>query len=170
MRKRLAIGALGGALACGVAFVSPLHAATETDPATVNITVSAMAKLTLTPGTIQFTPDNPNIEPDTPAAQNPVSVRVAARTTTPTAAVTLTVLASDDLRSGSDVIAIGQVRWTASGTGLVNGTMSKSSPVTVGQWSGPGLRTGSLNYFLANSWNYATGSYATTATYTLSAP
>jgi hypothetical protein len=74
------------------------------------------------------------------------------------------------LISGGDTILIGNVTWTATGTGFVPGTMSRTSAQSAGSWTGSGSRSGTFSYFLANSWDYATGSYSASSTYTLTAP
>jgi hypothetical protein len=84
--------------------------------------------------------------------------------------VSLTILAAGDLLSGASAIPISNVTWTASGAGFVAGTMNSTTAQTVASWTNSGNRTGTQNYFLANSWNYATGNYSTSATYTLTAP
>jgi hypothetical protein len=53
----------------------------------------------------------------------------------------------------------------------VAGTMSSTAPVTVASWNpGSGNHSGTITPFLANSWDYKTGSYSATATFTLTAP
>ena len=94
---------------------------------------------------------------------------VDARTST-AGAVTLTVVAGDDLKSGTDAISIDNLTWTATGTGFSDGTMNKTTPQSVGSWTGSGTRTGTVTYKLANSLNYATGNYSATLTYTLTSP
>ena len=160
----LVIG-LGLVLMAGVAF-----AANDTKPLTVNATVSARATLTMGASSISFADADPEATPS--IASTPASVSVTAKVRTGSSSTaTLTHKADDDLKSGSDVIAISNVTWTAAGTGFQAGTMSKSAPVTAASWTGSGSHTdGSFSYFLANSWNYATGSYSATSTYTLTAP
>ena len=105
-----------------------------------------------------------------PASENPLSVSAKARVA-PGSAVTLTCQANGDLSGTNGTIGIENVTWTvASGSGFQGGTMSKNAPVTVGSWTGPGQRNGSLNFYLANSWDYATGNYSAIVTYTLTAP
>jgi hypothetical protein len=48
--------------------------------------------------------------------------------------------------------------------------MSRTTAQAVGSWISSGSRTGTQSYTLANAWTYATGTYSTTLTYTLSAP
>lgn len=135
----------------------------------INAPLASSAQLTLNPTVINF----PNADPDTvssiPATQNPVQV-TANVTTGNNKTVTLTALAQGDLASGSNTIAIGNVTWTASGGGFSGGTMSKSAAQSAGQWRGPGTYTGTLSFFLKNSWSYATGNYTQGVTFTLTAP
>jgi len=160
----LAIG-LGLLLMAGGAF-----AASDTKPLTVNATVSARATLTMGASSISFADADPDATPS--IASNPASVSVTAKVRTGSASTaTLTHLAADDLKSGSDTIPIGNVTWTAAGTGFIAGTMNKTTAQTAASWTGSGSHTdGSFSYFLANSWSYATGTYAASSTYTLTAP
>ncbi len=102
-------------------------------------------------------------------ATSAVSLDVKARTTT-NCNVTLTVLASDDLSNGTDVIGIGNLTWTVTGTGFAAGTMSKTAAQSIGAWTGGGTQSGTQTYKPVNSWRYKTGSYSTTVTQTLTAP
>jgi bacillithiol biosynthesis cysteine-adding enzyme BshC len=135
----------------------------------VEAPLASSAHVTLSPTAISFPDSDPNAVPSIAATQNPVTVTASA-TTGAGNTVTLTVLANGDLVSGSNTIAISNVTWTASGTGFVAGTLNKSTAQPVGHWTGSGTRTGSLSFFLKNSWSYATGSYSQTATFTLTAP
>jgi hypothetical protein len=144
-------------------------AASTTAPLTINAAVSSTAKLSLGVATIAFPDADPDDFPSISATQNPVSVTAKAKTTA-AGGVTLTVQTSDDLKSGTDVIAITNVTWTAAGAGFVAGTMNKTTAQSAGSWTGSGNRSGSFSYSLANSWGYATGAYTTSATYTLSSP
>ena len=144
--------------------------AQATDAATVNVsaTVAAKAKLTIAGGPVSFPDADPTATPVISASA--LTIDVKARTSA-SGSVTLTALASDDLKTaGSDVITINNLTWTVSGAGFVAGTMSKSSAQSVGTWTGSGSPSGSQTLKLANSWSYATGSYSTTVTYTLTAP
>lgn len=107
--------------------------------------------------------------PNIPASGGPIAITAKARTTIGST-VTLSVEAANDLQSGLDTIPATQLRWTATGTGFVAGTMSKTAAQTVASWTSSGSWTGSQTYTLLNSWAYATGTYSTTLTYTLSAP
>jgi hypothetical protein len=117
--------------------------------------------------------DFPDADPDTfpsvPATANPLSVTSSARTSSSLTA-TLTCIASGNLISGTNTIAISNMSWTATGSGYVPGTMSTTIPQTAGSWTGSGKRAGAFNYFLANSWLYVIGNYSTSIAYTLTAP
>lgn len=159
----LAIG-LGLVFMAGGAF-----AASDAKNLTVNAAVSARASLTLGQSSINFPDADPDATPSIAATENAVSVTAKVRTGSNSAA-TLTHLAGGDLTSGSDTILISNVTWTASGAGYQAGTMNRSTAQTAGSWTGSGNRNGSFSYFLANSWSYATGTYAASSTYTLTTP
>jgi hypothetical protein len=144
-------------------------AATATQTATVSATVSAAAVLTISANTITFPNGSPDSTPGIASTEGAISVSAKARTSA-NGTVTLTVLAVDDLKSGSDSVSISSVTWLASGAGFQAGTLSKTAAQTIGSWTGSGTRTGTLRYTLTNSFGYATGSYRTTLTYTLTAP
>ncbi len=147
---------------------------TATKDVTLSATVSSTAKLTLATSTITFPDADPDVTGNIPANENGAAVTAKVKTGSATSA-TLKVLAADDLKSSSDTIAITNVTSTATNTtgsfftaGPV--TWSKTSPgATVGQGNS-GSFAGTFNWFLANSWDYATGAYTANATYTLTAP
>ncbi len=143
-------------------------AGTVTAVVTVDAPLASSAKLTLNPLAISFA----NADPDAvPSISANIPVQVTANVSTGVnQTATLTALAQGDLVSGSNTIAISNLTWTASGTGFVAGTLSKSTAQSVGQWRGSGTRTGTLNFFLKNSWSYATGNYTQKVTFTLTAP
>jgi hypothetical protein len=166
MKKTL----VSAAAAAAVLFMAaPVFAqATDTANVTISATVAAKAKLTLGSNTVSFADANPDVTPSITATA--LSVDVKARTTA-AGSVTLTVLSGGDLVSGSDNIAISNLTWTVAGSGMVAGTMNKTTAQSLGSWTGSGNRTGmSQTYALANSWSYAVGSYGATVTYTLTAP
>ena len=152
------------ALMAGEAF-----AASDEKNLTVNAQVDARAKLTLSHYVINFPDADPDEVSSIPASQNPVNVTAKVRTGK-TSTATLEHQAADDLKSGGDVIPISNVTWEATGDGYVSGTMNKTTKQTAGSWVGSGSRLGSFRYYLANSWDYATGTYTVTTTYTLTAP
>lgn len=159
---------LGVAL-LAVAVAQPLGAATASSNLTVAATISATASLTVGSAAINFPDANPDTTPSISATENPVSVTAKGKTSNG-GTITLTLLASGDLTSGGNTIGIDNVTWTATGSGYAGGTMNKTAAQTVGSWTNSGNRSGSLSFALANSWSYATGSYAASATFTLTAP
>ena len=145
--------------------------AQATDSATVNVSVvvAAKAKLTITGGPVSFADADPTTTPVL-AATSDLAIDVKARTSA-AGNVTLTVVSSNDLKSGSDTITIDNLTWTVGGSsGLLAGTMNKTTAKSVGSWTGSGSFSGTQGYKLANSWAYNTGTYTTTLTYTLTAP
>jgi hypothetical protein len=148
---------------------TPCRAQTVNVPVNVNAPLASSAQLTLSPTVINFSDADPSTVPSIPANENPVQITASAQTGL-LQVVNLRALAQGDLVSGSNTIAISSVTWTASGSGFRAGTMSRSSSQLVGQWLGPGTRTGTLSFFLNNSWSYATGNYTQRATFTLTAP
>jgi hypothetical protein len=166
MRTRLWIA---GATILVAGLTQPVGATSTTGNIPVSATIGAQATLALSLSAVSF----PNADPDTTssiaAAEGAITITTNTRTTAGST-VTLTVLTSDDLRSGSDTIAIANVTWTTTGTGFSSGWLSKTTAQIVGQWTGPGSRSGTQTYSFANSWTYAAGTYSATATYTLTAP
>lgn len=135
----------------------------------VNAAVASSAQLTISPQTINFPDADPDTMPSINAMENPLTVTVQAQTKKNNT-VNLAVLALGDLVSGTKTIPIGNVRWTATGAGFAPGILSKAAPVTAGSWTGPGTRSGTFSYTMANSWNYSRGNYRATVIYTLTAP
>ena len=136
---------------------------------TVTVNVASRARLTLGALGITFADADPDLTPILSAG--PVAVNVGARTA-PGSTVTLTVLATGNLVSGSDVITIDQLTWTVGGpsAGFVAGTSNATVAQSVGSWTGPGTRNGTQTFALPNSWAYAPGSYNSALNYTLSVP
>jgi hypothetical protein len=145
------------------------NAATDNQTLTINATVAARAKLVLAPTVINFPDADPDVTPSIAATENSVNVLSNVRTSSAGNA-TLTCQANGDLASGGDAIPITNVTWTATGAGYVAGTMNSGTAQSVGSWTGSGAYTGSLDFFLANSWAYNIGNYTQTVTYTLTAP
>lgn len=144
-------------------------AAAQTATATLSANLGGLAKLSLSSTTLTFPDSNPDTVPQVPATGGAITITAKARGT-PGSTVTLTILASDDLRSGVNTIPIAALTWTASGAGFVNGTVSRLVPQVVGSWSGPGIRTGTQMFLFQNGWNYPTGTYSVSLLYTLVAP
>jgi hypothetical protein len=146
-----------------------LQAASLTRTAVATATVNALAKLTLSASSLTFPDADPDSVPNIPASGAPLTITAKARTGLGSA-VTLTVQASANLQSGLDTIPISQVRWTATGSGFVAGTMSATAAQPVATWVSSGSWIGTQSYTLVNAWTYAVGTYTTTLTYTLTAP
>ncbi len=144
------------------------QAATSTQTLNINAAVNARATLSLGVGAINFADADPDTVPSIAATENAVAVTAKVRTGSASTA-TLTHVGPANLVSGSDNIPIGNVTWTATGAGFVPGTMNTVAQ-SAGSWTGSGNRAGTFSYFLANSWDYATGSYTASTTYTLTAP
>jgi len=140
----------------------------QTQTVTLSTNIGSRAKLQFGLLAMNFPDANPDSVPSNPADVNPLSVTSSARTGSSLTA-TLTCLASGDLISGTNTIAISNMTWTATGTGYLPGTMN-TAPQTAGSWTGSGQRTGTFSYFLANSWSYIVGNYSTSINYTLTAP
>jgi hypothetical protein len=152
---------------CGLA--APAAALNINADVGITAALASSAQLSITPSSINFPNADPDNVPSIKANENPVTVTVNAQSTL-FRTITLTVLAHGDLISGSNPIAIGNVTWTATGTGFRAGTMSRTTSQTAGSWRGSVNSTGTFSYFLKNSWSYATGNYTQTITYTLTAP
>lgn len=109
---------------------------------------------------------NPNIQPTIPASPASFSVQVVASSTT---TWTLEVSAAEAyLDPITRLIPVGNITWSATGTGFVGGTLSVD-PQTVASGAGSGTFTGSLSFVMLNEWTYPTGTYSDTITYTATA-
>jgi hypothetical protein len=143
--------------------------AQTTATATVNASaaVNAKAKLTIA-GSVAFADADPDGTPTISATALDIAVKAR---TSPSGNVTLTVVASGDLKNATnDVISISNLTWVVTGAGFAPGTSNTTVEQSVGSWTGSGNYSGTQTYRLANSWAYATGNYSTTLTYTLTAP
>lgn len=145
------------------------RAAAQASTATLSANVSTVAKLTLSTASLSFPDADPDAIPQVPSSGGPMLITAKARAN-PGAQVTLTVQASDDLRSGVNVLPASNITWTATGPGFVAGTLSASSPVTVATWTGSGVRNGTQQLYFRNLWTHPTGTYTVSLLYTLSAP
>ncbi len=152
-----------------VMLVSTSAFAQASNTASISVTanVNAKAKLTLGAASITFADADPDVVPT--MTSSAVSIDVKARSSA-AGAVTLTVLASGDLVSGANTIGIGNLTWTATGSGFQAGTSNKTTAQTVGGWTGSGSPSGTQTFALPNSWSYNTGTYTVTLNYTLTAP
>jgi hypothetical protein len=143
-------------------------AAAQTDTATLNASVNGLARLSLSTLSISFPDADPDTVPDIPALQGPLTITAKARTSA-NGGVTLTLLATDQLRSGLNTIPASNITWTTTGSGFSSGTLSAAAAQTVAGWTDSGVRTGTQSFFFKNLWSYATGTYTLTMTFTLSA-
>lgn len=146
----------------------PAWVAAQTDTATLNANLSGIARLTLSSNAIAFPDADPDTVPQIAATPGPIAITAKARAT-PGGEVSLTVQASDDLRSGLDTIPAAHITWTATGAGFMSGTLSATEPRMVGNWMGSGVRSGTVNFQFLNLWTYSVGIYTLTMTFTLSA-
>lgn len=126
-------------------------------------------ELSVSPATVSFPSEDPDIVALVPAAPIVVSIRIRQSD----GPWTLTVLAGGDLIAGPSTVDITNVSWTATpAPPFQNGTLSKT--VAQQMASGTGnvnpATNGSVTFRLANSWNYTAGLYTQTVTFTLSAP
>lgn len=142
--------------------------AAQTSTATLNASINSVARLTLSSAALTFPDADPDAVPNIQASQGPITVTAKARTS-PNGTVTLTVRATDQLRSGLNTIPASSVTWVATGGGFSGGTLSETTAQTAATWTGSGVRTGTQTFFFRNLWSYATGTYTLTITYTLSA-
>ena len=163
------VRALGPLLILGLGFTAapPAVDARQLAIGVLSVNRGVLAQLTLSANSIAFPDASPDVMPQVPAA--PLTVTAKARATR-NASIRLTVLASDNLRSGVNTIPVDALTWTASGPGFLPGTVSRTAAQTVGAWTGSGARIGTQTYQFRNLWTYATGTYTVTLTYTLSAP
>jgi hypothetical protein len=157
----------GVAAVAAVLLVSTSAFAQANANASVAVTanVAAKAKLTLGPTSIVFADADPDAVPVKTATAVTIDVKARA-----SGAVTLTVLASGDLVSGSNTIGISNLTWAATGSGFQDGVSNKTTAQTVGSWGVSGSPSGTQTFSLPNSWTYATGTYTVTLNYTLTAP
>ena len=137
--------------------------------ATLNANLPPVARLSLSTTSISFPDADPDLVPSVPASPPVLTITAKARASQG-GTVTLTVEAADDLRSGRDTIPVSALTWTATGSGFVSGTLSRTTPQVLATWAGSGVRTGDQSFRFANKWTYATGTYTVTILYTLSAP
>jgi len=164
-RRRLAFVLLASWSAAAPA----ARAAAQPATATLSATIAPQASLTLSTATLAFPDADPDALGQVPATGSPLLISAKARATAGQSVV-LSVLASSDLRSGVTVVPASNITWTASGAGFVAGTLSATVPVTVANWTGSGLHSGSQQFYFRNLWTHPTGTYSTTLLYTLSAP
>jgi hypothetical protein len=163
MSRRLTVLVWAWVAACGA------HAAAQSATATLSAPLTPIARLSLSTNSLSFPDGDPDLVPQVSAMQGPVTITAKARASQG-GVVTLTVLASDDLRSGITVLPASLVTWTGSGPGFVPGTLSRATAQTVATWTGSGVHSGTLTFLFENRWTHPTGTYTVTLVYTLSVP
>ena len=83
----------------------------------------------------------------------------------------LTLIADSDLQSGSDIIPITVISWTAfPNPPYTSGTLSTVVPKVIASGLTHEHDIITFDFYMQNSWTYNSGSYSSTATFTLSAP
>jgi hypothetical protein len=167
MPQLTAAALAAGLLVSGSPAANP-PAASVSSTITAAADIGGLAKLSLSATSLGFPDADPDTLPLIPAAPGSIAITAKARTT-PGGTVTLTVQASDVLRSGTDTIPIAALQWTAAGPGFLGGAMDTSTAQAVGTWLNSGVRSGTQAYQLQNAWTRAVGTYTTTLTYTLTA-
>jgi hypothetical protein len=158
---------MGTALALA-ACIWPAALAAQTSTNTLTVNVGSLARLSLSPTSLAFPDADPGTVPQVPALPGPITVTVKARAGR-NAAVTLTVQANGDLRSGLTTLPASLITWTATGAGMTSGTLGTDA-TTVGTWTGSGVRSGTQRFQFENRWTHPSGTYTVTLTYTLSSP
>lgn len=152
-----------GLLLSTMLIIVPTDARAQSFTTTATFVVGDQAKLKIASSALTFPNANPDSVGRVPADR---SLTVTASIRFKTGQAVLTAIATDDLRSGMNVIGISALKWTASGSGFMGGSMARTA-VTVGTWASSGSYTGTLTFTLDNSWTYAVGDYGTTVTFTL---
>lgn len=133
--------------------------------------VRTLSKLEVDQTTVVF--DLGSLSPDDAPVinANPAQINITLKTRTgANSNVTLNILATGDIVSGTDVIPVNNINWIATGAGFVGGTLDKMSPQKVGSWTGGGVRSGTLAFRMFNRWEYVKGEYGTTSLFILTTP
>jgi hypothetical protein len=137
------------------------------------ISVPALAavnvQLTLNRTAINFPDADPDTTPSVPASENPMTIGVKV-TGNPGGTWRLLVLASGDLVSGSNTIAVSNVSWTAQPLPFIDGKLDKATPQVVASGTGNASMDGTVRFYFKNGWNYFPGNYSQVIIYTLTAP
>ena len=144
-------------------------AAQEAVSATLSSSMPPLARLSLSANSLTFPDADPDLFPQVPSSGGPITITAKARAQNG-GLVTLTLQASDDLRSGVDILPVSLITWTGSGPGFINGTMSRTSAQLVATWVGSGVRSGTQTFRFENRWTHPAGIYTVTLVYTLTAP
>lgn len=152
-----------------IAAVTATPASAQTATATFSANFAGLAKFSLSSNTVTFPDADPDTVPLIPASSGPLTVTVKARATSGST-IRLTIFAIDNLRSGINTIPATALTWTTTGAGYTPGTVNRFAAVTLGTWTGSGVKTGTQNYRFQNSWSYVPGTYTLLLFYTLTAP
>lgn len=147
----------------------PASARAQTSTAALSANIQPIARLTLSSSTLVFPDADPDLFPQVGASGGALAITARGRASAG-GQVVLTVIASDDLRSGVNLIPASALTWTATGPGFVPGTLDKTSATAVARWTGSAIQNGTQTWLFRNLWSYATGIYTVTLTYTLTAP
>ena len=126
--------------------------------------------LTLSTTAITFASADPDTTPSIPAAVVTLTYRIRGGGSI---SYRITVMASDDLRSGSATIPVSLVTWTATpAPPFQNGTMSRTAAQTLasGVSTSQGSKTGYVVFSLENRWTHNPGTYTASIAFTLVAP
>jgi hypothetical protein len=160
----------------GVAALGVLTAAWALPPdvivdTTVTASVGEAASLTISPTTVTFPSADPGTVASIPNSEGAISM--SARTRIAANVDTIVLLESTgDLSTGGATpltIGSGNVSYALGGANFSGAATMVNSPSqrTLGSFTGPGVRTGTISYALANSYAYQPGTYTTTFRYTL---
>ena len=152
-----------------IAALTAVPASAQTATATFSANFAGFAKFSLSSTTVTFPDADPDTVPQVPASSGPLTITVKTRAT-PGTTVRLTILATDNLRSGVNTIPATALTWTTTGAGYVGGTVNSFAAQTLGSWMDSGINVGTQNYLFQNSWNYVPGTYNVVLMYTLAAP
>jgi hypothetical protein len=134
---------------------------------TANPAWAGNISLTLS-GSVDFLDDDPDLVPVLGPETIILEVKAVGRRNVPW---TLTLMADSDLRSGSDIIPISVVSWTAfPNPPYQNGTLSVMLPSVIASGLTHEHAWVNLDFVMQNSWSYSVGTYSATATFTLAAP
>jgi hypothetical protein len=152
-----------------IAAVTATPARAQTATATFSANFAGLAKFSLSSNTVTFPDADPDTVPLIPASSGPLTITVKARATAGST-LRLTISAIDNLRSGLNTIPATALTWTTTGAGYTPGTVNPFAAVTLGTWTGSGVKSGTQDYRFQNSWSYVPGTYTLLLFYTLTAP
>jgi hypothetical protein len=82
----------------------------------------------------------------------------------------VTLVANGDLTSGPDVIPASAISWVAYPSQFASGRLSTTIPVLIVEGLTHAMESATFDFYLDNSWDYYSGVYSGSATYTISSP